>query len=462
MRSRKMRASGVDGVMLGRATLGNPWLVGQLRALDGRPRAGADSGGAASACVSPCTTTTRWSTSGARRARFRRCASTSATTSKASPARARLRERVMRTETAAETLRDSRSDDRRARSAAARARRRVERRGDDAGLLDEAYENYRAYLNPPLARVMKLSGSPVEVSRRRLRRSSIRPARSISISPAATACSRSGYRHPRVRGGGARAARAASRSRAARCSTRCWGGSAKRLAELTPGDLQISFFANSGAEAVEGALKLARAATQAHEVRRRRADAFHGKTLGRALGERARGVSRAVRTAAADVEHVPYGDARRAGARARRCGGVRSSSRCKARAASTFRRRAICATCARCATARARSSSPTKCRRASGRCGATLRLRSRRRRSRRDDAGQGTFGRGRSRSARTSRAPAVWNAAYAKGAAAAHLDLRRQPAGVRRGAGRARRALRRGSGRKRARARRAAAGRRAR
>ncbi len=29
----KMRASGVDGVMLGRATLGNPWLAGALRAL---------------------------------------------------------------------------------------------------------------------------------------------------------------------------------------------------------------------------------------------------------------------------------------------------------------------------------------------------------------------------------------------------------------------------------------------
>jgi tRNA-dihydrouridine synthase B len=28
-----MRESGVDGVMLGRATLGNPWLVGRLRAL---------------------------------------------------------------------------------------------------------------------------------------------------------------------------------------------------------------------------------------------------------------------------------------------------------------------------------------------------------------------------------------------------------------------------------------------
>ena len=31
-------------------------------------------------------------------------------------------------------------------------------------LYDETYENYRDYVNPPLARVMKLSGSPLEVS----------------------------------------------------------------------------------------------------------------------------------------------------------------------------------------------------------------------------------------------------------------------------------------------------------
>jgi putrescine aminotransferase len=30
-------------------------------------------------------------------------------------------------------------------------------------LYDETYENYKSFLNPPLARVMKLSGSPVEV-----------------------------------------------------------------------------------------------------------------------------------------------------------------------------------------------------------------------------------------------------------------------------------------------------------
>ncbi|MBC5810098.1 MAG: tRNA-dihydrouridine synthase, partial [Candidatus Eremiobacteraeota bacterium] len=34
---RRMRDSGVDAIMLGRAVLGNPWLVGQVRALlDGR------------------------------------------------------------------------------------------------------------------------------------------------------------------------------------------------------------------------------------------------------------------------------------------------------------------------------------------------------------------------------------------------------------------------------------------
>ena len=38
----------------------------------------------------------------------------------------------------------------------------VESTGVD--LAQEAFENYRRYVNPPLARVMKLSGSPVEVS----------------------------------------------------------------------------------------------------------------------------------------------------------------------------------------------------------------------------------------------------------------------------------------------------------
>ncbi len=54
---------------------------------------------------------------------------------------------------------------------------------------------------------------------------------------------------------------------------------AERIAAITPGDLQKTFFANSGTEAVEGAVKLARKHTGAKEVIALEM-AFHGRTLG--------------------------------------------------------------------------------------------------------------------------------------------------------------------------------------
>lgn len=57
------------------------------------------------------------------------------------------------------------------------------------------------------------------------------------------------------------------------------GALAKNLAAVTPGDLRRSFFGNSGAEAVEGALKLARAATGRQGLVYCDGS-FHGKTLG--------------------------------------------------------------------------------------------------------------------------------------------------------------------------------------
>ncbi|MBC7325332.1 MAG: aspartate aminotransferase family protein, partial [Moorella sp. (in: Bacteria)] len=54
---------------------------------------------------------------------------------------------------------------------------------------------------------------------------------------------------------------------------------AHNLAKITPGDLQRSFFCNSGCEAVEGALKLARAATGRKEIIYCH-NSFHGKSFG--------------------------------------------------------------------------------------------------------------------------------------------------------------------------------------
>jgi len=80
------------------------------------------------------------------------------------------------------------------------------------------------------------------------------------------------------------------------------------LAEITPGDIQYSFFVNSGAEAVEGAIKLAKLYTRKSgfiaAVR-----GFHGKTTG-SLALTGKAIFR--RPALPlhnNVYHVPYGDA---------------------------------------------------------------------------------------------------------------------------------------------------------
>jgi putrescine aminotransferase len=172
-------------------------------------------------------------------------------------------------------------------------------------LYDETYENYRAYLNPPLARVMKLSGSPVEIA-----------AQGCTITDHAGKTYLDfaggygvftlGHRHPRV------VAAVHAQLDVMPMSGRTMfnplmGRLAKRLAEITPGDLQISFFANSGAEAIEGALKLARAATKRTKLVATR-NAYHGKTLG-ALSVSGRPYYQsAYEPLVPDVVHVPFGD----------------------------------------------------------------------------------------------------------------------------------------------------------
>ena len=54
---------------------------------------------------------------------------------------------------------------------------------------------------------------------------------------------------------------------------------AQKLASLAPGDLQYTFYSNSGTEAVEAALKFARKATERTEILATEG-AYHGKTMG--------------------------------------------------------------------------------------------------------------------------------------------------------------------------------------
>ncbi len=144
-------------------------------------------------------------------------------------------------------------------------------------LYDEAYENYKNYVNPPLARVMKLSGSPVEV---RAQGCTVwdQNGKAYLDFAGGYGVFTLGHSHPKV----IAAVKAQMELMSLSGKTMfniMLGRASKRLAELAPGDLQISFFGNSGAEAVEGAIKLARKASGRTKIVATN-NAYHGKTLG--------------------------------------------------------------------------------------------------------------------------------------------------------------------------------------
>ena len=227
---RRMRESGVDAIMLGRATLGNPWLISQLRDLmegrEARPlpapadrlrfaivhyRAMVDELGEARAVPQMRKHVALYLKGIPGRGRAaradhaprerRRDARRDRRDDRAS--RVSVRGRSVKKATRPEESGPARSaaypmtsraltkhvnfsagDSVRASSLRVGTRSRhnharvseCEGAGDDRGtrgalrrrvaaseLADETYENYKRYVNPPLARVMKISGSPVEV-----------------------------------------------------------------------------------------------------------------------------------------------------------------------------------------------------------------------------------------------------------------------------------------------------------
>lgn len=98
---------------------------------------------------------------------------------------------------------------------------------------------------------------------------------------------------------------------------------AERIADITPGELQKSFFCNSGTEAVEGAIKLARKYTGSKEVISLEMG-FHGRTLGSLALTGNKSYKKGMAPTINDVAHSapPYGY------RCPRCDGDRCNADC--------------------------------------------------------------------------------------------------------------------------------------
>lgn len=83
---------------------------------------------------------------------------------------------------------------------------------------------------------------------------------------------------------------------------------AKALAKLTPQGLEFSFFCNSGTEAVEGALKLARAYDPAKQTIVAATKGFHGKSYGSLSASAKAEFRRPFGPMLPNIEHVPFND----------------------------------------------------------------------------------------------------------------------------------------------------------
>jgi putrescine aminotransferase len=176
-----------------------------------------------------------------------------------------------------------------------------------SALVARTLEQYRRYLNPGLARLFQFGGvDTVEWAAEGALVWDVHGRAYIDCA-CGPAIFNIGHRHPRVL--------AAVRDQLDRIpmSVRTMpsppqAALAERMAAVTPGDLTYTFFCNSGAEAVEGAIKLARLATGRRGIVAM-CDAFHGKTMG-ALSATGRDYyKRPFEPLVPGFTHVPFGDA---------------------------------------------------------------------------------------------------------------------------------------------------------
>jgi putrescine aminotransferase len=178
------------------------------------------------------------------------------------------------------------------------------KRSQDA-LFDAVYTAYKEFLNPPLARFMKVAGAAIEVRAKGCRVFD-HTGKSYLDFCGGYGVFTLGYMHPKV----VAAVKAQLDSMA--LSSRVFfnektAALAKALADLAPGNLQITFFSNSGTEAVEAALKLARLSTRRTKIVSTH-NAYHGKTMGSLTATGRELLKELFEPLVPQFEHVPFGD----------------------------------------------------------------------------------------------------------------------------------------------------------
>ena len=172
-------------------------------------------------------------------------------------------------------------------------------------LYQDVYEKYMNFINPNLAKLMGFGGFGVEM---RAEGCYIydHEGRQFLDCLGGYGTFSFGHRHPRIIDAVKRQLDIMPLSGKAFFGQNAANLAAK-LAELTPGDLKVSFFCNSGTEAVEACLKLAKGATGRVKIVSTEGS-YHGKTLGALAATGRAKYRKKFEPLMPGVEFVPYGD----------------------------------------------------------------------------------------------------------------------------------------------------------
>jgi len=175
-------------------------------------------------------------------------------------------------------------------------------------VIEETIEKYAAYVNPTLANLMRFAGfGDVEASAHGTKITDYSGNEYIDCLGGYGVFSL-GHRHAEV------VAAVAEQLECMPLSSKIFFNKpladlAELLAEITPGRLQYSFICNSGAEAMEGALKAARIYTKRTEFIST-IGGFHGKSMG-SLSATGRDIYKSpFEPLIPGFKHVPFGDAK--------------------------------------------------------------------------------------------------------------------------------------------------------
>lgn len=148
---------------------------------------------------------------------------------------------------------------------------------DADALYQDVYDKYCRYINPNLARLMGFAGFGVEMVGEGCYIYD-HEGRQYLDCLGGYGCFTFGHRNPRIIQAVKDQLDSITLSGKAFFSKNA-ADLAEKLANMTPGDLQISFFSNSGTEAVEAALKFAKASTGRMKIVSTNGS-YHGKTIG--------------------------------------------------------------------------------------------------------------------------------------------------------------------------------------